>query len=142
MVQRGAVLDTDLTIRFKHGNQTIFLFVDPVSPLSAVQEELLSILNERYPDGITTSASAPKKTGLPEKATHIRFALPQNSHDFSRGWRPLSFGPQDCAADKGIKDNMSVAFAFAADEAEELNNTDFNVEFPSYEEDMEGGDLL
>lgn len=136
-VHRDEIRDIDLSIRFKHGNQTIFLFVDPLSPLHLVQEELLSILSERYPDGITTSAMPPEKTKLPERATQIKFALPENNLDPTQGWKPLSFGPEDSAVSIGIKDNMIVAFAFAADDTDELDYVDFNVEFPSYEDEPE-----
>ncbi|KAI1361424.1 hypothetical protein F5Y08DRAFT_314755 [Xylaria arbuscula] len=136
MVQRDGVRDIDLSIRFKNGRNTILLFVDPMAKFIQVQEELLDVLKERYPDGLATSK-------LPDEASQIKFAVLKNKTDPSQGWKALDVGPDDHPVDKGLQDNMVVAFAIAADEEDEV---EFEVEFPSYEEEgvdeaEEAGDL-
>ncbi|KAI0799185.1 hypothetical protein GGR55DRAFT_684255 [Xylaria sp. FL0064] len=141
-VQRNNVRDTDLSIRFKLGKNTIFLFVDSMTTLSQVQEELLDTLKERYPDGLKTSTKSSEKTiELPDDASQIKFAILKNKTDPTQGWKPLEFESDDHPVDKGFQDNMVVAFAIAADDADDV---DFEVEFPSYEEEEEAeevGDL-
>jgi hypothetical protein len=140
---RDDIRDIDLSIRFKHGNQTVFLFVDPLKPFSHVQEELLDILNERYSDGITTSVIPLKKTKLPKDASQIKFAVPKNNADILQGWKPLAIESDDTPVSKGLKDNTMVAFAFATDGEDSAEDVNFEVEFPSYEEeDMDGAGEL
>ncbi|KAI1279340.1 hypothetical protein F5Y07DRAFT_358197 [Xylaria sp. FL0933] len=142
MVQRNNVRDTDLSIRFKLGKNTVFLFVDSMTTFSQVQEELLDTLKERYPDGIKVSTKSSEKTiELPDEASQIKFAILKNKTDPTQGWKPLGFESDDHPVDKGFEDNMVVAFAIAADDADDV---DFEVEFPSYEEEEEAeeaGDL-
>ncbi|KAI1756834.1 hypothetical protein F4782DRAFT_484316 [Xylaria castorea] len=142
MVQRGDIRDIDLSIRFKHGKQTIFLFVDPMATFSHVQEELLAVLKERYPNGITTPESR-KKTELPNSASQIKFAVLKDKTDPTQGWKPLTFELDDAPVDKGFQENMMVAFAIAPDDADDADDTDevtFEVEFPSYDEEVDDGD--
>lgn len=124
-MQRNGVRDIDLSIRFKNGRHTILLFVDPMATFSQVQQELLDVLRERYPDGLPTSQ-------LPSEASQIKFAVLKNKTDPTQGWKPLDLASDDHPADKGFQDNMVVAFAIAADGEDDV---DFEVEFPSYEED-------
>lgn len=139
MVQRDDIRDIDLSIRFKHGNHSIFLFVDPMAKFSHIQEELLEIIKERYPDGLTTSTIPPKQTQLPDDASQIKFALLKNKTDPTQGWKPLDFTKDDVPADKGFEDNMMVAFAIASDDEDSADDVEFEVEFPSYEEEAEDG---
>ncbi|KAI0405841.1 hypothetical protein F4802DRAFT_137387 [Xylaria palmicola] len=134
MVQRDDIRDIDLSIRFKYGNNTIFLFVDPTATFSHVQEEILDVLKERYADGIT-SARALEKTPLPTHASQIKFALLKNKTDPAQGWKQLAFEPDDAPVDKGFQDNMMVAFAFAPEDADDADEVDFEVEFPSFDEE-------
>ncbi|KAI1743218.1 hypothetical protein F4680DRAFT_409536 [Xylaria scruposa] len=141
MVQRDEIRDIDLSIRFKHGKHTIFLFVDPMATFSHVQEELLDVLKERCPNGITTSGSL-KETELPSTASQIKFAVLKDKTDPTQGWKPLTFELDDTPVDKGFQDNMTVAFTIAPDDADEVDEADFEVEFPSYDEEVDdGGDL-
>ncbi|KAI0855540.1 hypothetical protein F4860DRAFT_496132 [Xylaria cubensis] len=141
MVRRDDIRDIDLSIRFKHGKHTIFLFVDPMATFSHVQEELLDVLKERCPDGITTPSS-PKKTELPGSASQIKFAVLKDKTDPTQGWKPLAFELDDTPVDKGFQENMTVAFAIAPDDADEVDEAAFEVEFPSYDEEVDdGGDL-
>ena len=135
-VARDEILDNDLSIRFKHGNHTIFLFVDATKPLSDAAAELLEILQERYPDGLNTSAAPPKKTPLPENPGRIEFAVPKDRLDPSKGWKPL--GPlqgADTAAAKGIKDGSIVAFAIRPEDEDDEEELAFEVDFPGYDDE-------
>lgn len=134
MVQRSATREMDLSIRFKYGNQTVFLFVDPVATFNHVQENLLDALKERYPDGIPESVNSATKTKLPDDPSQIQFAVLKSKTDPTQGWKPLDLDLQDTPADKGFQDNMMVAFAFAADDADDVS---FEVMFPSYDEEGE-----
>ncbi|KAI0451973.1 hypothetical protein F5B21DRAFT_358804 [Xylaria acuta] len=138
MVQRDDIRDIDLSIRFKHGKNIIFLFVDPMATFSHVQEELLAILQERYPNGITTPGS-PEKTELPNRPSQIKFALLKDKTDPIQGWKRLTFELDDAPVDKGFQDNMTVAFAIAPDDVDDEDQVTFEVEFPSYDEEMEDG---
>ncbi|KAF2967971.1 hypothetical protein GQX73_g5618 [Xylaria multiplex] len=131
MVQGKNIRDIDLSIRFKHGNQTVLLFVDSMATFSQVQEELLDILKERYPDGITTSILA-AKTNLPNDASQIKFAVLKDKTDPTQGWKPLKFEVDDHPVDKGFEDNMIVAFAM---DTHDTDDVQFEVEFPSYDEE-------
>ncbi|KAI0444397.1 hypothetical protein F4803DRAFT_255715 [Xylaria telfairii] len=136
MVQRDDIRDIDLSIRFKHGIHTIFLFVDPMATFSHIQEELLVLLKERHPNGIITPGS-PEKTELPTSASQIKFAVLNDKTDPAQGWKPLVFELDDAPVDKGFQDNMIVAFAIAPDDADDADEVTFEVEFPSYDEGAE-----
>ncbi|KAJ8124661.1 hypothetical protein O1611_g8979 [Lasiodiplodia mahajangana] len=136
-VRREDIRDIDLSIRFKHGTQTIFIFIDSMTTFGHVQEELLDILKERYPSGITTSVVPPKTTKLPNSASQIKFAILQNKADPTQGWKPVGFESDDTPVDKGFQDNMMVAFAIVAEDADDADDVDFEVEFPSYDEEVE-----
>ncbi|KAI1812573.1 hypothetical protein GGS20DRAFT_557193 [Poronia punctata] len=133
MVQRDDIRDTDLSLRFKIGNQTIFLFVDPLESFLQTQHDLLDILKEVYPDGIPISATNTKKMSIPEAASHIKLAVPKNPLDLNQGWKPLSLRPEDSATSLGIKDNAIVAFVGSNNE--ELDSADFYVDVPSFDDD-------
>lgn len=114
--------------------------MDPTSTFSDVAKELLEILKERYPGGLTTSAIPPKKTALPSDASYIEFAVLKNKADPSKGWKPLKITPgEDTPASQGIQENSMVAFAIRSEEDEEKADEDdelaFEVDFPGYEDD-------
>ncbi|KAK8034040.1 hypothetical protein PG993_009035 [Apiospora rasikravindrae] len=144
MVQRDNVTDVDITIRFKHGACTVFLFVDPMSTFADVSSELLEVLQERYPEGIPstpTPASAQPDdddakgpaTALPDDASQIAYALPKSATDPTQGWKPLKVGSSDTVVSKGVKNGAMVAFAFKDEEGE----VDFEVHFPTYDDEVE-----
>ncbi|KAI0975310.1 hypothetical protein F4678DRAFT_322722 [Xylaria arbuscula] len=130
MAPRNNIGELDFSIRFKHGKHTIFLFVDSMSTLGQVQEELLVILKERYPDGITSSTSSVE---LPNEASQIKFGVLKHKADPTQGWKPLDFEADDHPVDKGFEENLVVAFAFATDDTDDVQ---FEVEFPSYDEEV------
>ncbi|KAI0853456.1 hypothetical protein F5Y00DRAFT_224714 [Daldinia vernicosa] len=131
------VNDIDLSLRFKHGIHTIFLFVDPSRPFGSIAEDLLEALRARYPSGLTTSLSSPDKTELPNDHLQIKFASPKIPTDLSQGWNPLEVGEKDTPVSKGIKDNSILAFAFCPEDADEDYEPDFTVDFPSFDEEIE-----
>ncbi|KAI1464341.1 uncharacterized protein F4812DRAFT_443064 [Daldinia caldariorum] len=132
------VNDIDLSLRFKHGIHTVFLFVDPSKTFNSIAKDLLEALNARYESGLSTSVASPDKTKLPSDHSQIKFALPKIPTDLSRGWIPLEVGETDTPASKGIKDNSVIAFAFCPEGADESYEPEFTVDFPSFDEDMEG----
>ncbi|KAI0127111.1 hypothetical protein BJ170DRAFT_684679 [Xylariales sp. AK1849] len=128
--------DIDLSIRFKYGVHTIFLFVDPNSTFADISSELLGILNDRYPEGLKSDRDSPD-AALPEDASRIEFAALKSANDTSQGWRPLNTKPKDTAIAKALKDNQIVAFAFRDEAKEEFGEVVFEVAFPTYDEEME-----
>lgn len=127
----------ELTIRLKHGIHTIFIFVDPLAPFSTITDELLEVLRERYPDGLTTSIAPPKSTPVPESSdsVHVAYALMKSPTDPSQGWRNLRVSPTDTPIEKGLKDNCAVAFAFQDPEDADAN-VHFDVEWPDLGDDL------
>ncbi|KAL7921824.1 hypothetical protein ACQKWADRAFT_294544 [Trichoderma austrokoningii] len=135
--------DATLSIRFKYGIHTIFLFVDGLAPFSSVTEKLLEVLRERYPDGLTKSHSSPEvKTPIPDSPNVLYGLLRASAANPAQGWRALNIGedasstPTDC----GLKDNSTVAFAFEDEAMESMGDddgkTEFTVEWPQEEVDM------
>lgn len=133
-MRRDQVDDTDLSIRFKYGIYTIYLFVDRSSKFPDIAAELLEVLQERYPDGLKTERDSPEVT-LPDDASRIEFAVPKVSADPSQGWRPLRAGEDDTPVSKNLRDNQMVAFAFRDEITEE--DVVFEVAFPTYEDEEE-----
>ncbi|KAI1479076.1 hypothetical protein K445DRAFT_345890 [Daldinia sp. EC12] len=131
------VRDIDLSLRFKYGIHTIFLFVDPSKTFSRIAEDLLEALGASYPSGLTTSVGSPDKTELPNDPLQIRFALPKIPSDLSQGWTQLDVGETDAPVNKGIKDNSVIAFDFYPEDADEGFEPEFPVDIPKFEEDVE-----
>ncbi|KAM0262773.1 hypothetical protein ACHAQJ_001567 [Trichoderma viride] len=133
--------DAHISVRFKYGIHTIFLFIDSLAPFSSVTENLLEVLRERYPDGLTKSSSSPdEKTPIPEAADVI-YGILRVPTDPSRGWKVLKLeGSTNTPTKCGLKDNSVVAFTFASrsdysddDEDEEVV---FAVEWPQEDEEL------
>ncbi|KAI2620484.1 hypothetical protein GGR54DRAFT_601270 [Hypoxylon sp. NC1633] len=128
MVRRDKLQDLDLSVRFKYGIHTIVLFVDPESTFSNIAEELLEILRERYPRGLSAALANPKKTELPDDHLQIEFAKLKRPSNPSSGWIPLKAGEKDTPATKEIKNNGTLAFAFRPQDAAEDDDVVFKVE--------------
>lgn len=135
-VRREQIDDIDLSLRFKCGIHTIFLFVDANSTFSEISSELLDVLRERYPEGLKADSGSPN-TALPEDASRIEFATLKVASDPSQGWSPLRAKPNDTPMAKSLKDNQIVAFAFRDEAVEEFGEVVFDVAFPTYEEEEE-----
>lgn len=132
--------DLDLSIRFKHGIHTIFLFVDPMAPFSAVTTELLQVLRERYPQGLTKSISPPQSTPVPTSGddAHISYALLVNPYDPTQGWKNLNIKGTETPLEKDLKDNMVIAFAIRGSEGPGDDEPEFIVDWPQLDEE-DGG---
>ena len=130
---QSTVDEAHISVRFKHGVHTIYLFVDALAPFSAITQELLELLRERYPDGLTTSVAPPKQTRVPSNAK-LAYGVLTVPNDPSRGWKRLKTGqdeeynPTKC----GLKDNSIVAFALLEDDDDEAL---FEVEWPKEEDE-------
>jgi hypothetical protein len=128
--------DTQISVRFKHGIHTIYLFVDALAPFADVTKELLELLRDRYPAGLTTSTSPPLETKIPAGDAKIIYGVLKSPRDPLRGWKTLEIGdgstytPSKC----GLENNSIVAFAFPDHEGE----AEFEVEWPrEWEEEEE-----
>lgn len=105
---------------------------------SRLTSELLAILRDRYPAGLTTSIDQPEGTAVPSSDDDIKlaYAVPKNPGDFSQGWKNIKARPDDTVGSKGLKDNCSLAFALLEPDADEVS-AKFQVELPAVEEDEE-----
>lgn len=122
-------------MRFRHGVHTIYLYVEAQAPFSDITKELAKILQDRYPDGLTTSLEPPTRTDIPAEPKFVYGVL--NKHDDpSQGWRRINVGddenftPQKC----GLKDNSLVAFMLVSDE-DESDDVVFQVEWPAEDDE-------
>ncbi|CAG9947281.1 unnamed protein product [Clonostachys rosea f. rosea IK726] len=130
------ITDGHISVRFKHGVHTIYLFVDTLEPIQNVGEELRSLLRERYPDGLTTSIEQAKTTPVPSEDEDftMAYAVLAVPNDPTRGWKRLKFGDESTPAGKaGLKDNGIVAFTFLQSEDDEAV---FEVEWPGEDEEL------
>ncbi|KOS18191.1 hypothetical protein ESCO_003330 [Escovopsis weberi] len=135
--------DAHISVRFKYGVHTIFLFVDALAPFSAITEELLGLLRERYPDGLMKSTTSSEKTPVPgaDAAQRIVYGVLSVPDDPSQGWKKLKLGARDSFTPSrcGVKDNSIVAFTFVSADGEEAvledEDVQFEVEFPVEQED-------
>ncbi len=135
---RNAVEDPEISIRLKHGIHTIFLFAMLDWTFSRLNTELLSILRDRYPDGLSATLTQVEPTPLPADNVDIKiaYALPKNPNDLTQGWKNLNAQPTDTLAGKKLSDVCSVAFALLGPEADEAE-AEFAVDVPVVEEEEE-----
>jgi len=139
---QAPVDDAHLSVRFKHGIHTIYLFVDALEPMSNVTQLLREVLQERYPSGLTTSVAPPKQTPVPADAK-LAYAVLSVPNDPSRGWKRLKVGadeeftPTKC----GLADNSVVAFAVLGADHDDNDDVQFEVEWPRVDDELyeEGG---
>jgi hypothetical protein len=103
-------------------------------PFSQLTAELLSILRDRYPNGLTASISQPQLIPIPDSDVKVVYALPKNPADLTQGWKAINARETDVLGKKGVTDMSSVAFAFVGDNVDEAN-PDFVVEVPVLEEE-------
>ncbi|KAJ9136638.1 hypothetical protein NKR23_g9702 [Pleurostoma richardsiae] len=132
--------DLDLSLRFKHGLHTIFLFVDPTAPFSVVTTELLEVLRERYPEGLTRCLSPYKITPVPPAGADVRvsYAVLINPYDASDGWTDLKIQGRETPLQKGLKDNTIVAFAIQDPDDETV--PEWVVQWPKLDDDEDEED--
>lgn len=132
--------DYTLSIRFKYGVHTILLFIDSNQKFSEISSNLLEILRERYPDGLTINREEPDNlTPLPSQTGDMRIAYgaPVNPNDLTQGWRDVSAEDTDTPLTIGLKNNTPLAFAFVPAYEDELEQTDFVVDVPVLDGDEE-----
>ncbi|EFX01065.1 hypothetical protein CMQ_6007 [Grosmannia clavigera kw1407] len=135
------ITDDTLALRFKYGIHTVFLSVDPLTPFSTISEDLLDVLRECYPDGLTVSVLASDRTQVPVKGEEYRvfYALPKNPKDLSYGWKPLNINGSQTPASLKLKDNAALAFQIQTSEMME-EEPFFEVAIPTQdEEDAQAG---
>ncbi|KAK4097426.1 hypothetical protein N658DRAFT_500401 [Parathielavia hyrcaniae] len=127
--------DPEITIRFKYGIHIIFMFAMIDWPFSRLTDELLSVLRDRYPNGLTPSIAEPEATPLPATSSDFKlvYALPKTASDLSRGWNLIKARPNDTLGARGLTDTCSVAFAFLDPDADE-SDAEFPVELPTLDE--------
>ncbi|QUC17496.1 uncharacterized protein UV8b_01737 [Ustilaginoidea virens] len=125
--------DAHISVRFKHGIHTIYLFVDAEAPMSEVSKELVELLRERYPEGLKKSLHPAGTTEMPSEPV-IAYGVLNIPNDPSKGWKKIKIGedgintPTKC----GIKNNSIIAFMFVTDPDEEVT---FEVEWPMEEDE-------
>lgn len=124
-----AIGDAHITVRFKNGIHTIFLFVDALDTFDLMSTTLLSILRQRYPNGLPKLTT---KNWDEIQVDEFEYGVLVNAHDPARGWRKIEASGNDVVAmTAGIKDGVHVAFRLA-DEAKA--NGEFNVEWPTLDD--------
>ncbi|KAF4334272.1 hypothetical protein FBEOM_11899 [Fusarium beomiforme] len=125
--------DASISVRFKHGIHTIFLFIDALAPFSNAATELLNVARERYPDGLTKSHDSPDKTVLDADST-LAFGAVKNPNDLSAGWVRLKTGNgEKTPTALGLKNNCLIAFAVVDGEDDVPV---FEVEWPKEDEEL------
>ena len=128
--------DTEITLKFKYGLHTICIIAGLDWPFSRINSELLSILQERYPDGLTArdeELGELKTTPVPgpgdEDTVKLAYGIPKNNNPddpktkTSDDWDELEFRDTDKVKDKRkLKDMTDVAFLLldADDDGENL----------------------
>ncbi|KAK1778295.1 hypothetical protein QBC45DRAFT_433551 [Copromyces sp. CBS 386.78] len=124
--------DPRITLRLKCGIHTIFLFVMLDWTFAKVSEELLQILHDRYPNGLTFSVGA-EPIPLPEGDVKVVYGIPRNPNgDLSHGWKRLKVEDDDTIESSKLADVSAVAFALL--DPELAGNVTFDITVPQLEE--------
>ncbi|XWW94930.1 hypothetical protein V2A60_002880 [Cordyceps javanica] len=134
--KKAAVDESHLSVRFRHGVHTIYLFIKSQAPFSDISNELADILHDRYPEGLTTALEPPTITEIPAKPKFVYGVL--NKHDDpSHGWKRINVGSdEDFTPTKcGLKHNSLVAFMLR-DDSDDPDDVVFRVEWPTEDEEL------
>ncbi|KUI70521.1 hypothetical protein VM1G_06568 [Cytospora mali] len=103
--------DMPISLRLKYGVHTIFLLVDPLAPFSEVTTELLDVLRDRHAEGLrATHDDLPEPLPQEDADSHVSYGVLKDPHDESKGWKDLKIDGSETPIDKGLKNNMMVAF--------------------------------
>ncbi|KJZ75472.1 hypothetical protein HIM_05168 [Hirsutella minnesotensis 3608] len=126
--------EAHISVRFKHGIHTIYLFVDALAPFADVSSELVDLVRERYPSGLTTSVDPPKKTVVDADAK-LAYGTLRIPTDPSKGWKKLNVGEGDIFTPTkcGLKQNSIVAFTVISAEDQDI---EFEVEWPKEDDEL------
>ncbi|KAK3693285.1 hypothetical protein B0T22DRAFT_37302 [Podospora appendiculata] len=127
-----------VTLRLKYGIHTVSLFVDPDWTFSHVTKELLAILRERYPGGLTPSLDEPQARAVPDSDAEVSivYGVFKNVNDPSQGWKKLNAKDKDTVAGKKLTDQSVVAFALLDSDADE-EDVQFDVVLPTLDDEDE-----
>ncbi|KAG6008423.1 hypothetical protein E4U21_004445 [Claviceps maximensis] len=127
--------DDHISVRFKHGIHTFYLFVEASAPMSKVSEELVGIFKDRYSGGLTASIAPPKTTPIPSEPL-LAYGMLNVPNNALKGWRRVDTGPDEAKTPKecGLKNNSIVAFTFVTDPADD--EVLFEVEWPKDDEEL------
>ncbi|KID70480.1 hypothetical protein MAN_00079, partial [Metarhizium hybridum] len=127
--------DGHISLRLKHGIHTIFMFADAQAPMSEITKELLDLLSERYPEGLTTVVSPLKTMAIPANPK-LAYGVLNVPNDPSRGWKRIKTGEDESSTPTacGLKNNSIVAFRFVSDLEDE--DVLFEVEWPKDDDEM------
>ena len=97
-----------------------------------VSEELLEILHDRYPNGLSFSVDA-EPLPLPEGDIKVIYGIPRNPNgDLSHGWKRLKVEDDDTVESSKLADVSAVAFALV--DPALANNATFDVTVPQLED--------
>lgn len=97
-----------------------------------VSEELLQILHDRYPNGLTFSVDS-EPVPLPEGDVKVVYGIPRNPNgDLGHGWKRLKVEDEDTVESAKLADVSAVAFALVDPETE--GNVTFDVTVPQLED--------
>lgn len=112
------------------------MFADAHAPMSEVTQELVELLRERYPDGLTTAIAPPKTMTVPSDPK-LAYAVLNVPNDPSRGWKRIKTGEDEVntPTKSGLKNNSIVAFTFISDDQDE-DDVLFEVEWPKDDDEM------
>lgn len=133
---KAEIDDSHLSVRFRHGVHTIYLFVESQSPFSEISRELSEILRDRYPGGLTTTLDPPKTTDIPAEPRFV-YGLLNKHDDPSQGWKRLNVGSDEAFTPTkcGLKNNSLVAFMLV-NEGDDLDDVVFEVEWPVEDDEL------
>jgi len=125
----------EFSLRLKYGKHTIFIFFNPLEPFSKITHNLLYILRERYPKGLSASRDSPRTVPVPAEGqpVHVAYAVLKTPSDPTQGWKNLRIAGDEKPVDKNIKNNTVMAFCLQESEDEEPS---FEVEFPDPDDEM------
>ncbi|KAJ4165486.1 hypothetical protein LMH87_007117 [Akanthomyces muscarius] len=134
--------DSHLSVRFRHGVHTIYLFVESQAPFSDISTELADLLRDRYPGGLTTSIEPPTTTDIPSQPRFV-YGLLNKHDDPSQGWKRLNVGSDEAFTPTkcGLKHNSVIAFMLI-DESDDPDDVVFQVEWPEEDEGVYEQELI
>ena len=103
--------------------------------MSEVTKELIGLLQERYPAGLSTSLEPPKLTEIPSDPK-LAYGILNVANDPSKGWKRIQAGQDEVNSPTkcGLKNNSIVAFTFVLDPDED--DVIFEVEWPREDDEL------
>ena len=130
--QTNEVNSTSWTLLFRHSKHIILIYAEPTTPLSKIKTELLTVLQERYPSGLSSSSSG-SYIAIPGSTDEIALGTLSDEYDKSKGWTEMDTSDGDTKESPqslGLKDKHHIAFAFVKDGDE----PEFEVDWPNYDD--------